>query len=80
MTRPLLISIPVLSLLALLVLVGCGEKDQSIAAAGYKADTKPWQGAQGPHVAGGWTPGDKARWETQLRARAQSQNEYNRVN
>jgi hypothetical protein len=32
------------------------------------------------HTAKGYTPGQKAAWENQLRARAQAQNEYLKVN
>jgi len=57
-------------------LVACSEPDQALTASSAKADGKPWQGAQNAFVAPGWQPGDKTRWETQLRNRAQTQNEY----
>jgi hypothetical protein len=58
-------------------LAGC-EKPQT--ATGRKSDAKPWQGApDDPFVVSGWKPGDQASWDEQLRVRAQSQNEYNRV-
>ena len=56
---------------------GCGEKPQT-ATTQKKSDAKAWEGAQGGNVAAGWTPGDKASWEDQMRARAQNQNEYSR--
>jgi hypothetical protein len=55
-------------------LAACGEKPQT--AATKKADGKPWEGVQKSHVAQGWKPGDQASWESQLRVRAQNQNEY----
>lgn len=59
-------------------LAACGERDQSLAA-GRKADTKPWQAAQTPYTVKGWTAGDKTTWETQMRTRNQTQNEYVKV-
>jgi hypothetical protein len=63
---------------AALLLGACSEKVQT---AGNKpqVDGKPWEGAQDPFVAAGWTPGDKPSWEQQLRKRAQGQNEYART-
>jgi hypothetical protein len=58
----------------------CGEKDQSLGTSRSKSDGQPWQGAQNVYVAKDWTPGDKTRWENQLRTRAQTQNEYVKVN
>ncbi len=55
-------------------LSACGEKPQT--AATKKADGKPWEGVQKSHVAQGWKPGDQASWESQMRVRAQGQNEY----
>lgn len=49
---------------------GCGEKVQTIADYRGKADAKPYEANFG---------GDKAKWEATLRARAQGQNEYKRV-
>ena len=57
-------------------LAACGEKDQSLVTSAAKPDGKPWQAAAGPHTVKGWTAGDKTSWETQLRTRAQTQNEY----
>ena len=60
-------------------LVACSERDQSLATSAKKPDTKPWQAAQTPYTAKGWTAGDKANWETQIRTRGQTQNEYVKV-
>jgi hypothetical protein len=72
-----------LGLIAAAVLVaGCGDKPQAAGAAGArKADS---QASQGPAsnatyaATGNWKAGDHAAWETQIRARAQGQNEYSR--
>jgi hypothetical protein len=53
-------------------LTGCGEKQQAQASAGRyqgKPDGKPWE-ASGK---------DKQAWETQIKTRAQNQNEYTRT-
>ena len=74
-TRALAIAMAVAAALA-----GCGEKVQT--AEGRRTDAKPWQGAtsvDAAYVANGWKAGDKASWEEQMRRRAQTQNEYNRV-
>ena len=71
--------IPVLSVCALL-LAACGERDQTLRGAYNRSDGQPWQGAHDPFLAKGWSPGDKATWETQLRDRAQRQNEYVKIN
>jgi hypothetical protein len=63
-----------------LALLGCGERSQSQADARDAGDTPDWQGAKNEFVAKGWTPGNKAAWELQLRNRAQTQNEYTKVN
>jgi len=62
------------------LLSACGEKDQSLSATASKPDDKPWKGANNEFMAKGWAPGDRAAWENQLRGRAQSQNEYAKVN
>ncbi|MGZ5130754.1 MAG: hypothetical protein ACXWCU_11740 [Caldimonas sp.] len=60
-----------------LCLAACGEKAQTTASGGEKkADTPSWQSASSPFAAPGWTPGDRASWEAQLRNRAQAQNDY----
>jgi hypothetical protein len=61
-------------------LAGCGERDQSLNASAAKPDGQGWQGAQNGFVAPGYQPGDKTRWQTQLRQRAQTQNEYVKTN
>jgi hypothetical protein len=66
--------------LSAVLLSACGEFDQSKTAGRNKPDVEPWQGAKNPYVAQGWTPGDKTAWETQLRTRSQSQNEYVKTN
>ena len=57
---------------ALVLLTACGEKQTTTASDGRyqgKADSKPWE-ASGK---------DKAAWESQLKNRAQNQNEYSRT-
>lgn len=59
-----------------LALAGCGEQPQTITAkagqSAAKVDDKPY----GP----GTQFADRRAWELQLRARADNQNEYKRVN
>jgi hypothetical protein len=60
------------------VLAGCAEKAQSTAA-GKKADSKAWELPQRDYAADGWKGGDQTAWESQMRLRAQGQNEYSRT-
>lgn len=61
------------------LLSACGEQPQTLGA--VKQDAAPYQGTGKPYVAAGWKPGDKASWESQLKARAQNgQNDYSRMN
>lgn len=69
-----------LILSALLALSACKEPSQSQAHARNAGDTPAWQGANDAFMAPGWKPGDKAVWEKQMHQRAQTQNEYLRVN
>jgi hypothetical protein len=70
---------PILVAAALVVaLAACGEKAQNGPSL-RKSDTPPWNAAQDPFVAPGWKSGDEASWESQMRERAASQNEYLRV-
>ncbi|WP_334190003.1 hypothetical protein [Noviherbaspirillum sp.] len=62
---------------SLVVLAGCGEKEQTT---GSRGDSAPWQGAKNAYMEKGWTAGDKTAWETQLRTRSQQQNEYVKSN
>ncbi|EGF30634.1 putative lipoprotein [Oxalobacteraceae bacterium IMCC9480] len=65
---------------AMLALAGCGEKSQEMSSSASKPDGKPWQGELDRYAAKGWEKGDKTKWELQLRARAQNQNEYVKSN
>jgi hypothetical protein len=65
------------ALAALLALGACAEKAQTLAP--RKADSKAWDAAQNGFVTSGWKAGDQVSWEDQMRARAQSQNEYVRA-
>ncbi len=66
-------------------LAGCGETEQVIAyqQGKYqgKSDTKPWENEPGSslYTTSKWSKGDKSSWESALRSRSQSQNEYARV-
>ncbi|MEA3395439.1 MAG: hypothetical protein U9R55_12500 [Pseudomonadota bacterium] len=64
---------------AVALLSACGEKPQTIG--GAKQDAAPYSGTGKPFVDAGWKPGDKASWESHLKARGQnSQNEYTKTN
>ena len=66
----------IVSLVLLAALSGCGEQPQTIAAkpgtSAAKADDLPY--GEGKPFA------DRNAWQLQLRARADNQNEYKRVN
>jgi hypothetical protein len=75
MMRALLISMLVLTMF------GCGEKTQSQDKARVSGDVPPYKGAANdPYVVKGWTAGNKTEWDTQMRNRAQTQNEYVKTN
>jgi hypothetical protein len=65
-----------LALVVFSMLLGCGEKPQVAlnkpGQSAAKPDDKPYQNDQ--------FKGDRAAWERTLRARADNQNEYKRVN
>jgi hypothetical protein len=61
----------------LLSLIACGEKPQT--AGTRKSDARPSDGPASVYSVAGWKAGDNAAWESQMRARAQSQNEYVRT-
>lgn len=68
--------------IALIGTTACSERSQSESARLKKADTKPSAGAAAAdkaYIAGGWTAGDDASWQAQIRNRAQGQNEYTRI-
>lgn len=69
-----------LTLIAVMALLAaCGEKPQTIG--GAKQDAAPYSGTGKPFVDAGWKQGDKASWESHLKARGQnSQNEYSKTN
>ena len=76
MRKPL----PILGLLASAsVLSACGEKPKETT--GVRQDTAPYAGVgKSQYQQPGWTVGDKASWEQQLKARAQyGMNDYTRV-
>ena len=60
------------------LLSACGEKPQTL---GTGKDASPYSGTGKAFVETGWKPGDKASWESQLKARNQyGQNDYSRMN
>ena len=62
---------------ASVLLAACGEKAQSKSA--RNGDVAPSQGGAAAYTAPGWKPGDAASWDQQIKARAQTQNEYLRT-
>lgn len=64
---------------AALLLTACGESAQTLG--GAKQDAAPYTGTGKAYADPNWKSGDKASWESKLKARGQyGQNEYNRVN
>jgi hypothetical protein len=62
---------------AAVFMAGCGDKAQ-VAGDQRKVDDKGWNAASTGMAVGDWKSGDQKAWETQLRNRAQAQNEYAR--
>lgn len=61
------------------LLSACGEQAQTLGAG--KKDASSYSGTGQGFVDGGWKQGDKASWESHLKARAQNgQNDYSKVN
>ena len=61
------------------LLAACGERPQTLGA--VTQDQSPFVGTGKAFAAGGWKQGDKASWESQLKARTQQgQNDYGRMN
>jgi hypothetical protein len=60
------------------LLAACGEKPQT--ATTRKLDVTPSAGSQvAGFTASGWKQGDATSWETQIKKRADGQNEYSRT-
>ncbi|MCV2357756.1 MULTISPECIES: hypothetical protein [Roseateles] len=69
-----------LAVIALLNVQGCGEREQKLVKKAG-SDTSTWSASAAANPAfkaPGWTPGDQASWEGQIRRRNQSQNDYSR--
>ncbi len=67
------------ALILALGLIACSEKPQSLG--GAKQDAPAFSGTGKAYTEPGWKPGDKASWESHLKARAQAgQNDYAKVN
>ena len=68
-----------ISLIALVAtsftLVACSEKPQGIVPA-KKGDEKSHVAADNNYVVKGWTSGDAASWEKQLKTRSLGQDDY----
>lgn len=64
---------------ASLALVACGEKPQELVHTNKDATASSGTGKA--FVDGGWKAGDKASWESQLKARTHyGQNDFSRMN
>ena len=63
---------------AAVALSACGERSQDLGAKRVKSDKPAFSGGDAQHAAAGWSAGDRASWEQQLRTRGQGQNEYSR--
>jgi hypothetical protein len=63
---------------ALAGLAACGERPQELGARHVKSDKPAFSGGDAQFTAAGWSAGDHASWEQQIRSRGQGQNEYSR--
>ena len=65
-----------------LALAARGEREQVVGGKrSYqgKTDAKPWDSEPLAYGSGKWNKGDRTSWETQIKARQQSQNEDKRI-
>jgi major membrane immunogen (membrane-anchored lipoprotein) len=63
------------------LLSACGESPQTLVKGSGKHDDAAYTGTGKTFVEAGWKQGDKASWESQLKARNQyGQNDYSRMN
>ena len=73
----------VLTMLAVLAVAGCGEREQvtEFKRGKYqgKPDTQPWSNAPLAYENAKWTQGDRTSWETQIKNRQAYQNERTRA-
>jgi len=64
-------------------LAGCGEKEQVVVykQGKYqgKPDDRPWDNDPVAYGDAKWTKGDRASWETEIKARNDRQNENKRI-
>ena len=61
------------------LLSACGEQPQTLGAS--QRDAPPSSGTGKAFAESGWKQGDKASWESHLKARSQyGQNDYSRMN
>jgi hypothetical protein len=69
-------------LVLLALLMACGEKPQTLETPGTgQRDAAPFSGTGKAFVDEGWKQGDKASWESHMKARTQQgQNDYARIN
>ena len=80
MMRKMTLVTVTMAMASTLTLSGCGDKPQTLGTAA-KQDSSAYLGTGSPFVVGGWKPGDKVSWESQLKARTQSsQNDYSKAN
>jgi len=82
--KPVKLAAMVAALVAMVGLSACMEVEQTASTSKQgkyqgKADTAPWDNA--PLAYGGprWNKGDKASWETEIKARNLAQNEDQRI-
>lgn len=69
-----------LILVSVVLMAACSERSQTLGEGRDYGDAAPWEGSKHGYTASGWTPGDQASWQKQIKARNQAQNEYNRTN
>lgn len=62
------------------LLAACSESSQALGEGRSHGDAAPWEGSKHGYMASGWTAGDQASWQKQMKARNQAQNDYNRTN
>jgi hypothetical protein len=63
---------------ALAGLSACGERSQELGAKKVRSDRAAYTGGDAQFTAPGWSAGERASWEQQIRTRGQGQNEYAR--